>query len=221
MKYLTLAIILLFIFNTSLLKAQAVTPPNQVLQTYAQGIIYYDWSSAGNWAPWGKLYFTADSSAYTMKIRPRDQEKLEIRDKSGQFYVYEANPNAGIVANPAEIKQFNSTAPKFTYSPTTETQQISGFNCKKIIATDTKTKETYDVWVTNDVKVPLTAIPIFYAGISGLPVRYTVLNSGMKQTFTIHNISSEKVPAGIFSIPANLMKIPLSQAGSSVYQYFR
>ena len=97
--------------------------------------------------------------------------------------------------------------PTFTFAPGTETKTISGFNCKKVVATDNKDKKTYDIWVTNDIAVPPTAIPVYYKTIGGFPVQYTAFQQGQSTEITVSSVTDQKAPAGTFGIPADFDKI--------------
>jgi len=105
------------------------------------------------------------------------------------------------IATAAELEEAMAALPTFTFSPTTETKQISGFNCKKVVAKDSKSGKTYDVWITNDFTVPASAIPPYYAGVGGYPVQFTSFQQGQEISITISGVSDGKAPAGTFSIP--------------------
>ena len=96
-----------------------------------------------------------------------------------------ASMKKAAVATPDEIDQAKNALPKFTFAPTTETKQISGFNCKKVVATDTKDGKTYDVWVTKDIVVPASTSSDLYAGVGGVPIQYTSFQQGRNKASTI------------------------------------
>ena len=104
--------------------------------------------------------------------------------------------------------------PQFTFTPTAETKTISGFNCKKVVAKD-KDGKSYDVWITNDVTVPPTAVPYYYQSIGGMPVQFTAFQKGgdgsVQQTdITIKSITAGKAPAGTYAISGDFEKVGLS-----------
>ena len=107
-----------------------------------------------------------------------------------------------------------SAFPTFTFAPSTETKQISGFNCKKVVA-KSKDGKTYDVWITNDVIVPPTAVPYYYQSIGGFPVQFTGFQKGQDGSMqeieiTIKSITDGKAPAGTFGIASDFEKVGLS-----------
>ena len=100
-----------------------------------------------------------------------------------------------------------SGMPTFTFAPAADTKQISGFNCKKVVATDTKSKKTYDIWVTNDVTIPASAIPKYYNAIGGTPIQYTAFQQGQEASVTVTAITDAKAPKGTFGIDPSFDKI--------------
>ncbi|HEY9003218.1 MAG TPA: hypothetical protein VIM89_17805 [Mucilaginibacter sp.] len=180
-------------------------------KTYSEGTISLSSDMRGQPID-GKIYFTPDSSAYTFAAGPAN---IRILSNAKRTYfavlvdVAVASIKKAAIANPDEIEQAMAGLPKFTYAPTTETKQISGFNCKKIVATDTKTNKTYDVWITNDVTLPPSVIPDFYSTIGGVPIQYTSFSQGQTSNVTVTGITDTKAPAGTFAIAGDFDKITL------------
>ncbi|MBS1529256.1 MAG: DUF4412 domain-containing protein [Bacteroidetes bacterium] len=162
-----------------------------------------------------KEYFTPDSMATMFTAGPANIKLLtDAKFKSFVVMVDVSafNVKKAAVYTPDEIDQVLSSMPTFTFAPTTETKQISGFNCKKVVATDNKTKKTYDVWVTNDVSLPTSATSKYYAGAGGVPIQYTAFQKGpngetSEAQFTVVSVTDDKAPAGTFTIPADFDKI--------------
>lgn len=160
-----------------------------------------------------KEYFTPDSTATKFTVGPATITMLS--DANHKSFVMLADVSAfnvkkAAVYTPAEVEESVTGLPTFTFTPGTETKQISGFNCKKVVATDNVTKKTYDVWITNDVTVPQSAIPFYYRSIGGFPVQYPAFQQGQSLDMTVTKITDEKAPKGIFTIPADFDKISKS-----------
>jgi len=162
-----------------------------------------------------KEYFTPDSMATAFTAGPANIKLLTDANYKSFVVLVDVsafNVKKAAVYTPDEIDQVVGSFPTFTYAPGTETKQISGFNCKKVVATDTKTKKTYDVWITNDVKLPASATSKYYAGIGGVPIQYTAFQKGqdgnlVESQFTVTSITDDKAPAGTFTIPKDFDKI--------------
>lgn len=190
-----------------ILSATAISASAQ--KTYTEGVVTYKTSMRGQDVEI-KQYFRADSSATTFTAGPATIKLLaDANHKS--FAVLVDVPVASIkkaaIYTPDEVEQVMSTFPTFTFAPGTETKQISGFNCKKVVATDTKDKKTYDIWVTNDIAVPSTAMAEYYKAAGGFPVQYTAFQQGQSTEVTVSSVTDQKAPAGTFGIPADFDKI--------------
>jgi len=197
------------LFNVALgmvLTATAISASAQ--KTYTEGVVSYSTEMRGQPAD-VKLYFTPDSTAALITSGPANV-KILSNAKHDYFAVVLDVPVASIkkagIATPSEIEGAMAAIPTFTFTPGTETKQIAGFNCKKVIAKDTKSGKTYDVWITNDVSVPPTAFPFYYANIGGFPVQFTSFQQGQEQSITISSVSGDKAPAGTFGIPSDFEK---------------
>jgi len=177
-------------------------------KAYTSGVISFPTEVRGQPAD-AKEYFTPDSSALIVTFGA-GSFKMLTNAKHDYLAVILDIPVAGIkkagIATPAELEQGATMYPTFTYTPTTETKTISGFNCTKIVAKDSKSGKTYDVWVTKDVSVPPTAIAFYYKGIDGFPVQYTSFNQGEETTITVKTITDDKAPAGTFGISSDFEK---------------
>ena len=166
-----------------------------------------------------KEYFRSDSTAATFSAGPVNLKLLA--DANYKSYAVLAsvpatNMKKAAIYTPAEIDQVLSTFPTLTFAPSTETKQISGFNCKKVVATDTKTQKTYDTWVTNDISLPADVIDKYYASIGGVPIQYSSFQQGpngalVVNEYTVTGVSDQKAPAGTFGIAPDYDKITKDQ----------
>ncbi len=159
-----------------------------------------------------KEYFRTDSNAMVMTMGPANVKVLT--DANHKFLavildVEVASMKKAAIATPDELDQAMQGMPTFTFTPTTESKQISGFNCKKVTAKDNKSGTSYDVWITNDVTIPASAIPPYYATVGGVPIQYTAFQQGQSAPVTVTSITDEKAPKGTFGIPADYDKITL------------
>jgi hypothetical protein len=197
------------LFNVALgvaLTATAISASAQ--KTYTQGFISYSTEMRGQPAD-VKQYFDQDSSAAVIIVGPATV-KILLSAKHDYLAVVVDVPIAGMkkagIATPAELEEGAAAYPTFTFTPGTETKQISGFNCKKVVAKDSKSGKSYDVWITNDVIVPPVALPFYYASIGGFPVQYTAFQQGQETSITISSITDGPAPAGTYAIPKDFEK---------------
>src|SRR5476651_543145 len=124
------------LFNVALGIALTATVMNASAQkTYTSGVVSYSTELRGNPAD-VKLYFTPDSTAGIITFGPGTVKILSAA-KQGYLAVVLNIPIANLqkvgIATPAELEERIASYPTFTYTPTAETKQISGFNCKKVV----------------------------------------------------------------------------------------
>lgn len=185
-------------------------------KNYTQGVVTYGLSIGGNNVE-SKVYFTADSSAAVQQTGPATIKVLS-NSKATYMAIIVDVPVASIkkaaVLTPDEIDQAMAAAPKFTFTPGTETKQISGFNCKKVTVKDTKSGSTYTAWVTTDITAPLNSLTKYFGDAGGVPVQFTTVQQGQAVDVTLKSISDQKAPAGTFGIPAGFDKISLDELKS-------
>ncbi|WP_183558154.1 hypothetical protein [Mucilaginibacter sp. SP1R1] len=199
-------------FNVALgvaLTATALTASAQ--KKYTEGVVNFTTNMRGQQVD-AKGFFRADSSAFAFTAGPASIKILTDANGKSMAILVDvpvASIKKAAIATPDEVDQALADMPTFTFAPSTETKQISGFNCKKVVATDSKTKKTYDIWITNDVEVPITGIAKYYREIGGFPVQYTSFSQGQSTEVTVKSITDTKVPAGTFGIPADYDKISL------------
>lgn len=196
-------------FNVALgIALTATTLSASAQKKYTQGVISYSTEMRGQPAD-VKQYFNADSSAVVLTVGPANV-KILTTAKHDYLAVVLDVPVASIkkagIATPAELEDGMASLPTFTFTPTADAKQIIGFNCKRVVAKDSKSGKTYDVWITNDITVPTTAIPFYYAAIGGFPVQYTAFQQGQETSITLSGITDGPAPAGTYGIAKDFEK---------------
>jgi len=185
-------------------------------KVYKEGYFSFDTELRGNPAS-VKSYFTPDSSASVITFGAGNVKMLSDA-KRDYFAVILDIPVAGLkkagVATAAEIEQAFAGLPSFIFTPTAETKVISGFNCKKVVAKEAKSGKAYDVWITNDITVPQSAIAPYYAAAGGFPIQYTSFQQGQELNITIKSVTEGKAPAGTFAIASDFEKVSLEDLNS-------
>jgi hypothetical protein len=183
-------------------------------KSYTEGLVTVK-TSAGGQTIEIKEYFRSDSIATIFSAGPANIKLLA--DANYKFFAVVAEASAfkikkAAIYTPDEINQVLSGFPTFTFAPSTEAKQISGFNCKKVVATDTKSQKTYDIWITNDISLPSAAIERYYASIGGVPIQYTSFQKGPDGVWvsadnTVSSVYDQRAPAGTFGIAPDFDKI--------------
>ncbi|TFF34675.1 DUF4412 domain-containing protein [Mucilaginibacter psychrotolerans] len=185
-------------------------------KAYTEGFVTYNMDMRGQ-AVEAKHYFRADSSAIAFSAGPANIKVLSDSKQTFMAILVDvsiASMKKAAVMSPAEIEEAVAKMPTLTFAPGTETKVISGFNCKKVVATDTKTSKTYDVWVTNDISVPATAFSKYYAGAGGFPVQFASFQDGQTSQVTVKSVTEGKAAAGTFGIPGDFERITMDDLKS-------
>lgn len=177
--------------------------------TYTNGIITYKAVLQGQDVEM-KEYFSADSVANVFSAGPANIKLLT--DANHEFFALLVDISAfaikkAAIYSPDEIKAAMNDFPAITFLRGTETKQISGFNCTKVVVTTIRDQKTYDLWITNDIVVPPVAIPYYYKDVGGFPVQYTAFKQGETTEVIVTAASADIAPAGTFSIPPDFDKI--------------
>jgi|ERR1700761_3693751 len=179
-------------------------------KNYTEGVITYSTTTAAGSAD-SKILFRGDSSAQVIVSGPATI-KLITTAKHTYFAVLVDVPVANnmkkaAVLTPDEIDQASEDIPKFTFTPSADTKQIAGYNCKKFTAKDAKSGTDVEVWVTNDISAPANTISSPFASTGGFPVQITTSQGGQKSDATLKSIVDQKMPAGTFGVPAGYDRI--------------
>ena len=185
-------------------------------KAYNEGVATYSLSTAAG-ASEAKVYFTADSSA-TVTLQGPATIRVVSNTKGTYAAIAVDVPVASIkkvaVLTPDEVEQTLGEIPKMTFTPSTETKTINGFNCKKVSAKDAKSGSNITVWVTNDITAPANSVTKSFANAGGVPVQFSTTQQGQEVSVELKSIVAQKVPAGTFGIPAGFDKISLEDLKS-------
>ncbi|NCD72031.1 hypothetical protein [Mucilaginibacter agri] len=196
------------------LSATAISASAQKKLT--EGVVSYT-ATAGGQTVDSKLYFKGDSSSTSGQRGPATIKT--IMANGGDYLailvdVPVANIKKAAIGTPAELESFKDQEPQFTFTPSTETKVINGFNCKKVAVKDGKSGQSYEAWVTNDVSIPVTLLTKYFAAIGGVPIQFTTMQMGQPLSILVKGITEDKAPAGTFSIPAGYDKITITDLSS-------
>jgi hypothetical protein len=197
-------------FKVALIIVLAVTSINaNAQQAYDSGL--YMTSTKFNNQPlnmWN--YFTPDS-LMVRYFSGRGEYKVISNANSNYVAILTSAPSASlkkaVVLNPEELREMFAAMPKLVFNATNETKMISNFNCRKIIATDVRSKKTYEVWTTKDVVLPNSAIPIYYQGIEGFPIQYISFREGIQELVTVLTVRNVTLHPGSYAVPPDFFRI--------------
>lgn len=91
---------------------------------------------------------------------------------------------------------------KFKFEETKETKVIAGYNCKKVIATNTiDPTDKFDVYYTDELNVKKANYSTPYEGIKGLVMQFRLKKFGMEMEFKAKSVRKEEIPDNMFELP--------------------
>jgi hypothetical protein len=188
-------------------------------KVYTEGTINYSIEFGGTTTD-TKTFFKGDTSSLSMQRGPAEIKM--IGTTTGDYFVVlvsvpVASMKKAAVATPAEMEEAASLDPQYAFTKTTETKKIGDFNCLKYQSKDVKSGKVYDLWITNDIKVPANTLTKLYTSLGGTPIMFTYLQGGTDkgaQVVTLKSIVDSKVPAGSFKVPSDYDKISLTDLQS-------
>jgi len=181
-------------------------------KTYTEGTVTYSTSLNGQDGE-TTVIFKGDSSTNVVQHPPATIKMIGTKGFDYLAIVVDVpvvSIKKAAVMNPGELEDIQSKLPTLTFTPTNETKKIGDFNCKKVSAKDTKSGNSFDVWITNDITMPSNILTDIYKDAGGVPVAFPAAILGVINQLTIKSVSDAKVAAGTFNIPADYERISMS-----------
>jgi len=100
-----------------------------------------------------------------------------------------------------ETEQMTGKPPVLSdFKATGETVKIGNYNTEKYTYKDDK-GAAYELWATNDIKLPEGIIGEEFKEVKLTPVKFTRMQNGVKATVTIKNLVEEKVGPISLEVP--------------------
>jgi hypothetical protein len=94
---------------------------------------------------------------------------------------------------------------KLTFEETSDTKEIAGYTCKRIIAKKVNSSEPpFDVWYTEDLGKSNCNLLTPYAEIKGLLMDYKIKKFGMEMQFTAVKYTDTKIDDQLFKVPSDI-----------------
>lgn len=115
-----------------------------------------------------------------------------LREVSGQKLLIRLNQNDWTDKN----KRYQG----ITFTDTSETKVIAGYNTTKAIA-KTADGSTFTVYYTKDIVPENKEYDYQFRSLPGLPLEYEIVRGNLKIKYTVSQINLNPVPASKFDIP--------------------
>jgi len=204
MKSYSIVFLLSFIFLSSSIDAQ---------KALSEGTLVYNMSvETGSGEP--KMADMLDGATTTIYLKGNESRSELVSSLGREATIYNASTGKGVMLKDYSgqklmitltAKNWEENNKKYegiVFNSTSETQKISGFNCKKAIA-KLNNGTSFTVFYTTDVTVANKSYDAQFKTLPGLPVQYEMQSGKMKFKFTLASISYNSVPASMFEIPTS------------------
>lgn len=115
------------------------------------------------------------------------------------------------------IEQMISKIPAHEVKFYPDTKSIAGLLCKRaVVIVNDSAPYSFDCWYTNQIKIadPNWCTP--FKAIDGVLMQYRVERLNVLMEFTANNVSMEKVPKEIFTVPEKYIQISTEEMQESL-----
>lgn len=101
-----------------------------------------------------------------------------------------------------KIAQQKANMPEYDAVETKETKIIAGYNCKKVVLINRKTKDEVSVYYTPDIPYFENSFNAEFKMVKGMPMEYKSSLNNIKMTVTVREIKKEKIADTEFTVPS-------------------
>lgn len=112
-----------------------------------------------------------------------------------------AQKQIAVKMNKAELEKAEAEAGYTDFKATGEKQTISNYNAEKYTYKTAK-GDNFELWATTDLDLPLSTYSQHFSGVKGVPVKFTIIQNGVKMTLTLKDIKEEKIDGISLAVPS-------------------
>lgn len=148
------------------------------------------------------VYFKGDS---TISVQQTKEESTSVITDSKAAYMLALlkSPSKKYAVDYDKAAQAEELAgmPSYTFTKSTEHKTIAGYDAIRYVLKDKITGESAEAWFTKDVAIIPNSLTSTLDTALGVPLAFTLKQSGIIVKTTATQVKFEPVPAGIFSVP--------------------
>lgn len=161
-----------------------------------------------------KLSFPAQVQAsyfdfYTKINYKTEQQDIALLDdgvnQSSILFIKTGKQEYAVKSNNEEIVKSLSKFPAVKITETSETKEICGYKCKKVLITSDKT--VTEAYITNDLNIPNPNWHSQFSEIKGVLLEYTVIKDNFRLRYIAINIKPQKFMVSDFQLPQGVETI--------------
>lgn len=190
-----------------------LSPYVDAQKALSEGTLVYNISvETGSGEP--KMADMLDGATTTIYIKGNESRSELVSSLGREATIYDATTGKGVMLKDYSgqklmitltAKNWEENNRKYegiVFSNTSDTANISGFNCKKANA-KLNNGTSFTVFYTTEVTIANKSYDPQFKTLPGLPVQYEMQSGKMKLKFTLASISYNSVPASTFDIPTS------------------
>jgi hypothetical protein len=148
------------------------------------------------------VYFKGDS---TISIQNAKDESTSVITNSRAGYMLallkSVNKKYAVDYDKAAQAEEQAAMPSYTYTKSTQHKTIAGYDAVKYDLKDKLTGEAAEAWFTKDVAIIPNSLTSTLDTTLGVPLAFTLKQSGIIVKTTAKEIKFEAVPTGAFLTP--------------------
>ena len=202
MKFFKAGFIIMIFLSAFTVKAQKII---------SEGTLVYNISiQTGSNEP--KMADMLDGATTTIYIKGSQSRSDLVSGLGSEVTIYDSKKGSGVILKDYSGQKLMITLTKddwdkknskyegITFETTTETLEISGYNCKKAIA-KLRDGSSFVVYYTPELEVANKDYDSQFKNLPGLALQYEWQSGKMRFKYTLSKINFDAVPASKFDIP--------------------
>lgn len=93
-------------------------------------------------------------------------------------------------------------------------KEIAGYSCQKVIISIGSTGQSMEMYVTEDLALPMSQYTATLKGLKGTPLEFTQVQNGMTVRMVVKQIIAEPVQDSLFVLPSGYNMMTMKEAAA-------
>lgn len=93
-------------------------------------------------------------------------------------------------------------------------KNIAGYTCQKVIVSIGSTGQTMEMYVTEELALPMSQYTVALKGLKGTPLEFTQVQNGMTVRMVAKQVVAEPVQDAIFELPSGYNMMTMKEAAA-------
>jgi hypothetical protein len=93
-------------------------------------------------------------------------------------------------------------------------KDVAGYSCQKVIVSIGSTGQTMEMYVTEDLALPMSQYTAALKGLKGTPLEFTQVQNGMTVRMVAKQVVAEPVQDSFFVLPSGYNMMTMKEAAA-------